>query len=224
VIVGVMALLPQVASAQAIDCFKATNAVEKTICTDSTLSALDVKMASLYRDAIKHATPEQQQGIAAQHQRWVGTRNACGKQKDVRACVMEAYTARNTQLTSYASGEATLPTGSTASAGSRGSSTRSAASAPVPPVDSPAAPSPSAKASSSPKTGTHVYTCSDQSTLKVTYTKRGKARVQYDASDMTLPHVKSASGVRYKSGTTSVWNKGNDVTFERAGKKLTCSE
>jgi membrane-bound inhibitor of C-type lysozyme len=69
-----------------------------------------------------------------------------------------------------------------------------------------------------------VYTCSDQSSLKVTYTRRGRARVQYGSSDWTLPHVKSASGARYKSGATSVWNKGTELLFEHDGKKLTCSE
>ena len=69
-----------------------------------------------------------------------------------------------------------------------------------------------------------MYTCSDQSSLKVTYTKSGRARVQYASSDWMLPHVKSASGARYKSGATSVWNKGTELLFEHDGKKLTCSE
>ena len=69
-----------------------------------------------------------------------------------------------------------------------------------------------------------MYTCSDQSSLKVTYTKRGKARVQYGSSDWTLRHVRSASGARYKSGATSVWNKGTELLFAHEGKKLTCSE
>jgi len=58
----------------------------------------------------------------------------------------------------------------------------------------------------------------------VTYTKRGRARVQYGSSDFTLPHVRSASGARYKSGATSVWNKGAELLFEHDGKKLTCGE
>jgi len=52
---------PGIARAQGIDCFKAPNAMQRTICTDSDLIALDAKMASLYRDAVKHATPAQQQ-------------------------------------------------------------------------------------------------------------------------------------------------------------------
>ena len=69
-----------------------------------------------------------------------------------------------------------------------------------------------------------MYTCSDQSSLKVTYTKRRRARVQHGSSDWTLPHVRSGSGARYKSGATSVWNKGTELLFEHDGKKLTCSE
>src|SRR5262245_10031972 len=99
-----------VARAQGIDCFKAPNALQRRICTDSDLIALDAKMASLYRDAVKHATPAQQQALATQQQRWAtGTRDACEKQKDVKGCVADAYAARNAQLTSYASGETKLP-------------------------------------------------------------------------------------------------------------------
>ena len=232
---------PGLARAQGIDCFKAPNALQRTICTDSDLIALDAKMASLYRDAVKHATPAQQQSLATQQQRWAtGTRDACGRQKDVKGCVTEAYAARNAQLTSYASGATTLPAGAAPSAGSRASAAHPAPP-PMPPLapstssarSSPStssSPSPSAakkKPPSAPKiaaTGTHVYTCGDQGSLKVTYTRRGRARVQYASSDWTLPHVKSASGARYKSGPTSVWNKGTELLFEHDGQKLTCSE
>lgn len=193
----------RVVRAQGIDCFKAPNAVQRTICTDSDLVALDAKMASLYRDAVKHATPAQQQALATLQQRWAsGTRDACGKQKDVKGCVADAYTARNAQLTSYASGEAKLPAAPSTSAAKK---------------NAPAAPRITT-------TGTHVYTCSDQSSLKVTYTKKGRARVQYGSSDWTLPNVRSASGARYKSGATSVWNKGAELLFEHDGTKLTCGE
>jgi uncharacterized protein len=234
----------RVVRAQGIDCFKAPNAVQRTICTDSELIGLDAKMASLYRDAVKHATPAEQQALASQQQKWAtGTRDACGQQKDVKGCVAGAYASRNAQLTSYASGEATLPAGAAGATTSR-TSARSAPT-PIPPlapsaspssassaVPSPASSSSNASASSSTKkksasihkTGTHIYSCSDQTSLKVTYTKRGRARVQYGSSDMTLPHVKSASGARYKSGATSVWNKGGELLFQHDGKKLTCSE
>jgi len=223
------------ARAQGIDCFKAPNAVQQTICTDSDLIALDAKMASLYRDAVKHATPAEQQVLATQQQRWAaGTRDACGKQKDVKGCVTEAYTARIAQLTSYASGEATLPSAAAASTGSRASTAHPAPVA-MPPLapsaslhSSAPSPSPAKKKPSSAQRiqtkGIHVYTCSDQSSLKVTYTKSGRARVQYASSDWTLPHVKSVSGARYKSGATSVWDKGGELLFEHDGKKLTCGE
>lgn len=231
----------RVTLAQGIDCFKAPNAVQRTICTDSSLIALDTEMVSVYRDAIKHATPGQQQALAVQQQRWAsGTRDACSKQKDVKGCVTDAYTARNAQLRSMASGEAKLPAGAGASTGSRATARPAAPvvtpSAPAMPPLAGSAPSVSSsssassstaakkKAAAAPKTGTHVYTCSDQSTLTVTYTKRGRARVRYEGSDVTLPRVKTASGVRYKSGSTSVWNKGTDVAFQNGSKKLTCSE
>lgn len=208
---------PGVARAQGIDCFQGPNGVQRTICTDSDLIALDGKMASLYRDAVKHATPAQEQALATEQQRWAtGTRDACGRQKDVKGCVTEAYTAHNAQLTSYASGEAKLP------AAPPVSSVRSS----LPTSSSPST-STAKKPPSAPKitaTGTHVYTCRDQSSLKVSYTKRGRARVQYASSDWTLPHVGSASGARYKSGATSVWNEGTELLFEHDGKKLTCSE
>ena len=138
---------PGIARAQGIDCFKAPNGVQRTICTDSDLIALDVKMASLYRDAVKHATPAQEQALATEQQRWAaGTRDACDRQKDVKGCVTEAYRAHNAQLTSYASGESKLPAGATPSLSTSSSPSTSTAK----------------KLPSAPKiaaTGTHVYTC-----------------------------------------------------------------
>jgi len=159
--------------------------VQRTICTDSDLSSLDVRMASLYATALKHATPAQQQDIAAQHRRWAASsRDACAKAKDVKACVINAYAALDAQLAAYASGQPKLPIG--------------------------------------PETVT--YTCSDRSTLTVVFTSSDQVRVRHGKSSWTLSHVKSASGARYASGKVSVWSRGGDVEFERAGKKLACAE
>src|SRR6476620_11440599 len=144
-------LASPIARAQGIDCFKAPNAVQRTICTDSDLIALDAKMASLYRDAVKHATPAQQQALATLQQHWAsGTRDACGNQKDVKGCVIDAYTARNAQLTSYASGEAKLPAAAAASTGSRASGAHSAPPAMPPLVPSASSAHSPPSASSSP--------------------------------------------------------------------------
>ncbi|MBK9548583.1 MAG: MliC family protein [Gemmatimonadetes bacterium] len=40
---------------------------------------------------------------------------------------------------------------------------------------------------------------------------------------MRLRQVPAASGARYADSTATFWNKGNEVTFERGGKTVTCT-
>ena len=91
-------------AAQAVDCTTPANPVQKTICSDTDLKALDAKMAGLYAEAVKVSSPAQQKEIAAQHARWTKSfRDVCAKESDVKQCVTKAYTARNELLASYAS-------------------------------------------------------------------------------------------------------------------------
>lgn len=96
-----------VASAQGLNCTSPTGTVQKTICGDADLEALDAKMVSLYTDASKTGSAVKNE-IAAQQKQWSESREACGKQKDVKACLTAAYTSRNEALARYASKSSTM--------------------------------------------------------------------------------------------------------------------
>ena len=89
------------ASAQSIDCDRASNAVQKAICGDPDLKALDATMVSLYGDATKHATVERRRAIAAEQSQWVVIRDACASKPDLKSCVKDAYAKRSGALGAY---------------------------------------------------------------------------------------------------------------------------
>jgi len=97
----------RVAEAQGINCTSPTSTVQKTICGDADLKALDAKMVSLYTEASKTGSTVKNE-IAAQQTPWIESREACGKQKDVKACLTAAYTSRNETLEHYASKNRTM--------------------------------------------------------------------------------------------------------------------
>jgi len=51
----------------------------------------------------------------------------------------------------------------------------------------------------------------------------GQATVTHGASTWTLPQVRSGSGARYAANGVSVWNKGNEVSFDDGKVKRTCT-
>lgn len=102
-----MAISARVASAQGVNCASPASTVQKTICGDAALEALDAKMVSLYTDASKTGSTVKNE-IAAQQKHWIESREACGTQKDVKACLTAAYTSRNEALARYASKGATM--------------------------------------------------------------------------------------------------------------------
>ncbi len=97
-----MAISARVASAQGVNCASPASIVQKTICGDADLKALDAKMVSLYADAGRTGSTVKNE-IAAQQKHWIESREACGTKKDVKACLTAAYTSRNDALARYAS-------------------------------------------------------------------------------------------------------------------------
>lgn len=75
------------------DCAKARGRVEKAICGESTLAALDHRVADLYALAIAQAVDPG--GAKRDQRRWLGARDDC---KDV-ACIEQIYRRRLTELT-----------------------------------------------------------------------------------------------------------------------------
>jgi len=95
-------VLPQDSMAQgiapSIDCARAASAVEEIVCRDSALASLDRKLVDVYSNASKTATSDQRNRLAADQQRWLRERDACGKSTDKTACATERYLQRIADL------------------------------------------------------------------------------------------------------------------------------
>ncbi|MFO1406599.1 MAG: MliC family protein [Steroidobacteraceae bacterium] len=72
--------------------------VEALVCSDAGLSALDRKLAGVYAEATRKAANEHPPVLAATQRGWIKGRDDCWKDKDVHACVADAYTMRIVEL------------------------------------------------------------------------------------------------------------------------------
>ena len=77
------------------DCTKAASPVEKLICTDANLAALDVKLADVFQRGMKQWASG---GIAererAAQRQWLSARNRCSSSGHASQCVEESYQRR----------------------------------------------------------------------------------------------------------------------------------
>jgi uncharacterized protein len=81
------------------DCAKKlTSSVERRICADPKLAALDRQMADVYAAATARATEADAQSLAAMQRGWIKGRNDCWKNADVPACVATSYRQRIAEL------------------------------------------------------------------------------------------------------------------------------
>ena len=103
------------AAGPSFTCQKAVHHVEKLICADPALAALDVEMAKRYKDTLAKAPADDKPGIQIEQERWLKSRNTCAADAERPACVRSHYQARIERLSSfqalYASGSdaATTP-------------------------------------------------------------------------------------------------------------------
>ncbi len=80
------------------DCSKASGEVEKLICADARLAALDRQMAEVYEKAIK-GWPAAEIGKQKALQRgWIKGRNDCWKADDKRVCIEDSYRTRTVEI------------------------------------------------------------------------------------------------------------------------------
>jgi len=94
-------LAPTAAQAPAkpsFDCAKATGEVEKMICQDPALAALDVQMAAAWQKALGLFPPDVAKTQRALQNGWIRGRNDCWKEKPARACVETSYQNRLFEL------------------------------------------------------------------------------------------------------------------------------
>ena len=85
-------------SGPSFDCNKATGTIEKMICGDDGLEALDRKLAEIYADASKKAVNEHPPVLKAEQRGWIKGRNECWKHDDKRRCVRNEYQRRIAEL------------------------------------------------------------------------------------------------------------------------------
>jgi uncharacterized protein len=92
------------AARPSFDCDKTKlSTVEKLICGDDKLAALDARMALTYAAAGAQAVRWQLPLPEADQQAWLQRRGACGARADARACLLELYRRRVAELVaSYA--------------------------------------------------------------------------------------------------------------------------
>lgn len=80
------------AAGPSFDCKKAeVGSVEEMICKDPELSALDGKMAEVYKAAAEKATNEHPLVLKTEQRDWIKERNECWKNNDRRGCVEPEY-------------------------------------------------------------------------------------------------------------------------------------
>lgn len=72
--------------------------IEEMICKDSDLSALDRRLADVYKAASEKAKNEHPPVLKAEQRGWVKGRNECWKSDDRRKCVEEEYQRRIAEL------------------------------------------------------------------------------------------------------------------------------
>lgn len=104
--------LAMAAAAQgpAFDCAKASGEVEKQVCADATLAALDRQLDSVYKAATAKATGKPATALRAEQRGWVKGRNDCWKATQqtwitatwtvdtVKGCIDAQYRLRTAEL------------------------------------------------------------------------------------------------------------------------------
>jgi uncharacterized protein len=84
------------AAEPSFSCRRAANSVERLICSDDALAALDRKMAEVYGAATK--TPSRFTDLNAGQHSWTRARNGCWQAADLRTCIEDLYVRRIAEL------------------------------------------------------------------------------------------------------------------------------
>lgn len=181
----------------AFDCSKASGEVEKLICSDESLAALDRKLDGVYKAALAKARDDVPKFLRTEQRGWIKGRDECWKAKgagspvyltetwiasDVGGCVEGQYRMRIAELQVRLR---LLP-----------------AKAPV------------------------FFTCNNQpaNEFVATFFDTDPPAAAVERGDRTVIayQVRTASGARYEGQNLSVWTKGKDATIKYLGEELKC--
>ena len=87
------------AGGPSFDCSKVeAGSIEEIVCKDENLTALDLKMAEVYKEASKKAANEHPPVLKAEQRGWIKGRDECWKSDDKKKCVEDSYTLRIAEL------------------------------------------------------------------------------------------------------------------------------
>jgi uncharacterized protein len=100
VVISCFALLsnPAFAARPSFNCSKATHEIEKLICNDNELAALDVSLNNVYKAVLKNTPAAAQKRLKSEQIGWSKGRNDCWKSDDKRVCVKGEYETRINEL------------------------------------------------------------------------------------------------------------------------------
>lgn len=87
-------LASPVLQAAGFDCAKAASAVEKSICSNGSLSELDSRLSHLYRDTLAEVSGRDAERVKNDQRAWIKERNRCGDDK----CLADSYSKRIEEL------------------------------------------------------------------------------------------------------------------------------
>jgi uncharacterized protein len=185
------------AKGPAFDCSKAGGEVEKLICSDEGLSALDRKLDGVYKAALAKARDDVPAFLRTEQRGWIKGRNECWKAKgagnpvylteswvatDVRGCVEGQYRMRIAEL------QVQLRL--------------------VPPK------------------GPVFFTCNNKTAdqFVATFFETDPPAASVERGDRTVIayQVRTASGARYEGQNLSLWSKGDEATITYLGEEMTC--
>lgn len=65
-----------------------------------------------------------------------------------------------------------------------------------------------------------TYDCADGQQMQVRYGPGPQAVLSMDGASLRLPQLRSASGIRYGNGKTTLYGKGGDAFVERDGRHI----
>ena len=99
-LIGACALFntPAFAAKPSFNCSKATHEIEKLICSDDELAALDVSLNDLYKAVLKNTPAAAQKRLKTEQIGWSKGKNDCWKEDDKRTCVKGEYERRINEL------------------------------------------------------------------------------------------------------------------------------
>ncbi|WP_237154606.1 lysozyme inhibitor LprI family protein [Oryzibacter oryziterrae] len=85
---------PALAADPSFDCDGARSNVEKMICGDDELAALDVKLAKTFAKVLSMAPADGVSELKMSQKSWRQQMIKCGDKPDPRACVVQSYNKR----------------------------------------------------------------------------------------------------------------------------------